>query len=177
MGTSEEIVTYWLCPAEPAQRYLTALIAELAARFDAVAFQPHVTIYVTTAEREQPDDLLAKVLPGHQQYRLAVLDLDYSDEFTKTLFVQFGPHPELARLGEDLGNASDSKSDYELNPHLSLLYKTMKPETKRELADSIVLPFSEIILDTIKAVISPARVESGDDVRRWRVVAEKTLAR
>jgi 2'-5' RNA ligase len=175
MGMSGQIVAYWLCPAEPARRYLAALIGELAARFNAVAFEPHVTIYATSAEREQPGPALAKVLPELEQYRLAVLGLDYSDQFTKTLFVQFAPHPELARCSEDLRRASVSKDDYELNPHLSLLYKIMNPEAKRELADSIALPFSEIIFDTVKAVISPARIESGRDVESWRVVAEESL--
>jgi 2'-5' RNA ligase len=177
MGMSGQLVTYWLCPAEPARRYLAALIGELAARFDAVAFEPHVTIYATSAEREQPGQVLAKVLPGHQQYRLAVQRLECSDKFTKTLFAQFAPHPELARCSEDLRRASVSKNDYELTPHLSLLYKIMDPNTQRELADSIALPFSEIIFDTVKAVISPAKIESPGDVEMWRVVAEETLER
>jgi Cyclic phosphodiesterase-like protein len=177
MGMSEQIVAYWLCPAEPARRYLAALIGELAARFDAVAFEPHVTIYATSAEGEQPGRTLAEVVPGHQQYRLAVLGLECSDKFTKTLFVQFAPHPELARCSEDLRRASVSKNDYDLNPHLSLLYKMMNPEAKRELTDSIALPFSEIIFDTVKAVICPAKIESPGDVEMWRVVAEEKLER
>ena len=37
-------------PAEPARINFVALIRELAARFDAPAFEPHVTIFVTDAE-------------------------------------------------------------------------------------------------------------------------------
>ena len=175
MGTPNEIITYWLCPAEPARSHFATMIRELAARFDAPGFEPHVTIFVTSAEREDPGQVLGKVLSGHERFGLTALGLDYSDNFTQTLFIRFAPHPDLARLSEDLRRASGSPSDYELNPHLSLLYKTMDSETKRELARTIPLLFGDAIFDTVKAVLSPARIESREDVESWRVVAEERL--
>jgi len=177
METREEIITYWLCPAEPVRSRFAEIINDLAARFDAPVFEPHVTIYVTNAENEKPAKVLPTLLSGRQPYRLCVLDLSYSEKFTQTLFVRFAPDADLARLTEDLRNASVSQSDYELNPHLSLLYKTLDPQTKRELADSIRLPFAEATFDTVKAVLSPARVESREDVESWRIVAEEKLTR
>ena len=79
-------------------------------------------------------------------------------------------------MSEDLRNASASPGDYELNPHLSLLYTTMDPRTKSELAHSIRLPFADATFDTVKAVLSPVRIESREDVERWRVVAEEKLS-
>jgi len=175
MTTRERIITYWLCPAEPARRHFAEIINHLAARFEAPVFEPHVTIYVTNAEREKPNEVLAKVLPGRQRCRLSVLGLNCSDKFTQTLFVRFAPQTELALLSEDLRRASATQSDYQLKPHLSLLYKTMDWETKRELASSITLPFADAIFDTVKAVRSPARIESREDVESWRVVAEGKL--
>jgi 2'-5' RNA ligase len=175
MQTRERIITYWLCPTEPARSCFAELIENLAARFNAPVFEPHVTIYVTKAENQKPGEVLAKVLAGRQSYRLSVLELNYSDQFTQTLFVRFAPHAELARLSQDLHRASDSESDYELNPHLSLVYKTMNSETKRQLADAIRLPFADAAFDTVKAVLSPARIESREDVDSWRVVAEEKL--
>lgn len=175
MNAPEQIITYWLCPAEPARGWFTEIISDLAARFDAPVFEPHVTIFVTDAEREKPGEVLATVLPGIQPYRLRLLDLDCSDRFTQTLFVRFAPDPELSRLSENLRRASVSESDYQLNPHLSLLYKTMEPKTKRDLANSIALSFTEARFDTIKAVLSPARIESRADVESWRVIAEEKI--
>ena len=173
----EQIITYWLCPAEPARSGFAKIISDLAVRFHAPVFEPHVTIHVTSTQGEKPGDVLAKVLRGRQPYWLSVLGLEYSDKFTQTLFVRFAPHAELASLSEDLRRASASQSDYELNPHLSLLYKTMDPETKRELAGSISLPLGDATFDTVKAVLSPARIESRADVESWRVVAEEKLGR
>jgi 2'-5' RNA ligase len=171
----EQIISYWLCPAESVREELSAIICDLAKRFDAPVFEPHVTLYVTDPDGGNPSKVLTDVTNRRQEYRLSIRGLDYSDEFTKTLFVQFAPDPDLARLREDLERASASPSDYELKPHLSLLYKDMDQETKRGLAGSIALSFTDVIFDRVKAVICPATISSREDVESWRVVAERTL--
>jgi hypothetical protein len=175
MATHDRIITYWLCPAEPARSHFAALISDLAARFDAPVFEPHITIYVTKAEREPPGEVLGSVVPKREPYRLSVVGLDYSAKFTQTLFVRFAAHGQLTRLSEDLRRASAAQSDYELNPHLSLLYKTMDRETKSELAGAITLPFTDATFDTVKAVLSPGKIKSRHEVNAWRVVAERKL--
>jgi len=173
--SERQIIAYWLCPAEPACQQFAAIIEDLAARFDGPVFEPHLTIYVARAERGNPETVLKKVLPGLRPYRLAVQALDYSDKFTKTLFVQFASDAGLARLSEDFRRASASPSDYQLNPHVSLLYKEMDREMKQQLAASVALPFSEVVFDSAKAVISPAEIKSRTEVEAWRVVAERKL--
>jgi hypothetical protein len=169
------IVAYWLCPAEPARSHFCAIISDLAARFDAPIFEPHLTIYVTKSSDENPDTVFARVLKNCGGHRLSVRGLDYSDKFTKTLFVQFEPDAEVTRLSSDLRCASAEQNDYELNPHLSLIYKTMTHETKLDLTHSIRLPFTEVCFDALKAVISPACIKSREDVEAWRVVATEQL--
>ena len=175
MHKNDTILTYWLCPAEPARTGLATLIADLATRFDAPVFEPHVTVFVAGAEHESPQTVLEKAANRRGLFRLVVRGLDYSEKFTKTLFVQFAPDPRVARLTEKLRRASISPTDYQLNPHLSLIYKQMEADTKRRLLTSIALPFSEATFDTMKAVISPAEIKSRQEVEAWRVVAERKL--
>ena len=175
MVAEKTIVTYWLCPCEPMRSYLSEMIRNLAARFEAPIFEPHVTIYVTNATDESPDALLEQALKDRGGFRLFIRSLDYSDKFTKTVFVQFEPDAELARLSSNLRTASVSQNEYQLNPHLSLIYKKMSPETKMQVANSIRLPFTDVFFDSMKAVISPAKIESHADVEAWRVVAEKSF--
>ena len=175
MATHEQITTYWLCPAEADYAYFAQLIRDLAGRFDAPIFQPHVTLYVTSRQKENPQAVLDKVLPAHRPVRLKVSGLDHSEEFTKTLFVQLGDREQLVRLSEDLRRASVVQNDYQLNPHLSLLYKTMDEKTRRELANSIRIDVTEIRFDSVKAVISPAEIRERSDVEAWQVVDERKL--
>jgi 2'-5' RNA ligase len=177
MGShGKTIVTYWLIPAEPARSHFHSLIQDLARRFHAPVFEPHVTLYVTEPGNENPADVLKDTLHKIKPPSLSITAVNYSDEFTKTLFVEFRPDGSLARLNGKLRASSASGPEYQLHPHLSLIYKTMSRETKMQLANSLRLPFDDVRFDSAKAVISPAKIESRADVEAWRIVAEQRLA-
>ena len=170
------ILTCWLVPAQPARSYFSSIIGDLAARFDAPAFEPHLTVYVTQMGNENAGELLKRVLADCGTYRLLISKIAFSDEFTKTVFVQFQSDEELARLSANFRRASASQNEYQLNPHLSLIYKTMPRETKEEIASSLSLPFHEVLFDSAKAVISPTKIKSREDVEAWHVVATQRLS-
>jgi predicted component of type VI protein secretion system len=172
---ADEILTYWLIPAEPARSYFRSLICDLARRLGAPVFEPHVTLYVTKAAAENPAGVLQSALTDLKPLRLSVAGLDCSDKFTKTLYVQFHPDAALQGLSEKLRAASVSQREYELKPHLSLIYKTMAPEAKRRIMNSLNLAFTEADFDMVKAVISPAKIESREDVESWRIVTTQPL--
>jgi Cyclic phosphodiesterase-like protein len=172
---ANEILTYWLIPAEPARSHFRSFIQDLARRFDAPIFEPHLTLYVTEPGNENPADVLREAFRNIKPPSLSIAAVNYSDKFTKTLFVEFRPNEMLSGLNERLRADSTSQREYRLNPHLSLIYKTMPRETKAQLANSLRLPFDEVRFDTAKAVISPAKIELRADVEAWRIVAEESF--
>jgi len=44
--TRQTVIAYWLIPSEPAHSFFQRIINDLARRYDAPAFEPHVTIHV-----------------------------------------------------------------------------------------------------------------------------------
>src|SRR5204862_2008676 len=138
---------------------------------DAPTFEPHVTIYGTRRGEDVPAKVLNCALLGCAPFRLSVRNLQYSDSFTKTVFVQFEPSPPLAQLSHALQQASALRDRYDLNPHLSLIYKKMAHLPKRDLTASVRLPFTEVLFDLAKVVICPEQIESRQDVESWRVAA------
>ena len=169
------VIAHWLIPAEPAHGFFQGVINDLARRYDAPLFEPHVTVYVGANQVDAAEKALSKAAREYQPIKLKTLEVDQSSEFIKTLFVQFAPSAKLQRLNESIREAAQDSSQYGLQPHLSLLYKKMPAVARRELADSIKVPFSEVIFDALKAVrcISPTR--SRGDVELWRVVGTKKL--
>ena len=169
-------MAYWLIPTEPARTFLEEVIGDLAHRYNAPVFEPHMTIHVGS-DRVEADEVIAKTVSGCRLVQAKVLKVCQSGEFIKTLFVQFAPDRELQELNKLIRDAAQDSSDYQLKPHLSLLYKTMSILARRQLAHSIKLPFSRVVFDSIKAVrcVSPTR--SRADVEGWRVVAAKPLGR
>ena len=169
------VIAYWLIPAELAHSFFQRLIKDLARRYDAPFFEPHVTIYVGANDANAAGKALSKAAREWQTINLKALGINHSDEFVKTLFVQFAMNRKLRQLHQTIRNAAQDLSDYELNPHVSLLYKNIPATARRELADSIKVLFAEVTFDSLKAVrcISPTR--SRADVEAWRVIAAKSL--
>jgi 2'-5' RNA ligase len=169
------IITYWLIPAEPTRSHFASVISDLAARFDAPIFEPHMTVYAATMASENEAASLARVVADSPTYSLRIGGVAHSDEFTKTVFVQFHPSEALSRLSANFREASSIKDEYQFNPHLSLIYKKMPPARKAEIATKVSLPFEEVLFDSAQAVVIPADIKSRGDVEAWRVVATQKL--
>ena len=152
------------------------MINDLARRCDAPVFEPHVTIYVGADRADAAKNALGDATRECKLIWLKPLVMDQSDEFIKTLFVQFDMNAELSKMNGIIREAANDSSQYELKPHLSLLYKNLAVATRYELAASINVPLAEVTFDVIKVVrcVSPAK--SRADVEGWRVVAAASLS-
>ena len=170
------VIAYWLIPAEPARRFFQSLIEDLARRYDAPVFEPHVTIHVGANHVHAAEKALSKAPQECQPINLEALGIDHSHEFIKTLFLQFTPNTKLQQLNAIVCNAAEDSSHYELNPHLSLLYKNIPTEIRSVLADSIDVPFSEVMFDALNAVGCVSPTQNRADVEAWRVLARKQLS-
>ena len=152
------------------------MINDLARRCDAPVFEPHVTIHVGADRADAAKNALGAAARECKLIGLKPLGIDQSDEFIKTLFVQFAMSAELSKIKGVIREAANDSSHYQLRPHLSLLYKNLAAATRRELAASINVPLSEVTFDAIKAVRCVSPTKSGADVEAWHVVAAASLS-
>jgi hypothetical protein len=174
--TRQIVIAYWLIPSEPAYSFFQRTINDLAHRFDAPVFEPHVTIHVGADRADAAKNALGDAARECNLTGLTPLGIDQSDEFIKTLFVQFAMSAQLRKTNGIIRQAANDSSQCELNPHLSLLYKNLAAPTRRELAASINVPLFEVTFDAIKAVRCVSPAESGADVEAWHVVAAASLS-
>jgi 2'-5' RNA ligase len=172
----QTVIAYWLIPSESACSFFQRSINDLARRFDAPVFEPHVTIYVGADRADAAKNALGAAARKCNLIELTPVGIDQSDEFIKTLFVQFAVNAELRKINGIIRDAANDSSQYELKPHLSLLYKNLAAATRCELAASIDVPLSEVTFDAIKAVRCVSPAESGADVEAWRVIAAASLS-
>ena len=174
--TRQTVIAYWLIPSEPERSFFQRIINDLARRYDAPVFEPHVTVHVGADQADAAEKALGEVARECKLIGLTPLGIDQSDEFIKTLVVQFAMSVELRKINDIIRKAANDSSQYELKPHLSLLYKDLGAATRRELAASIKVSLSEVTFDAIKAVRCVSPTQSGADVEAWRVVAAVSLA-
>ena len=170
------VIAYWLIPAEPARSFFQGLINKLAQQYDAAAFEPHVTVFVGENRIGAARRALSQVALEAEPTNMKTLGIDQSDEFIKTLFVQFAPNRRLRWINETIRDAAKDSSRYDLKPHLSLLYKTMPAATRRDLAASIGVAYSDVSFDAVKAVRCVSPTQTRADVEAWRVLASAKLS-
>jgi 2'-5' RNA ligase len=169
------VIAYWLIPTEPARSFFQSLLTDLAQRYNAPQFEPHVTIHVGADCTETVDGVLSKAARNCERIVLRVLQVNGSSEFIKTLFVQFALNTQLQQLNQSIRTAALDSSDYQLNPHLSLLYKRISIRDRHLLTHSIEVPYPKVTFASLKAVRCISPTQSRADVEAWRVVAEKDL--
>src|SRR4051812_38309328 len=168
------MVAIWLMPARDAAEHLTSLIGNLAAKYDAPLFDPHVTL---DAGRMDPERTIASVqeIAAPRAFELAVEHVGQSENFTKTLFVQFRPSEELQQFVDLLRKEVGSDTEYQLNPHLSLIYKRMfEPETAA-LARSTTIEVPSVTFDRLRVITGPDQTKTREDVESWQILAERKL--
>jgi 2'-5' RNA ligase len=169
------VTAYWLIPTEPAYCSFQGIINDLARRYEAPVFEPHVTIHIEADHADAASRALAGAVHECARITLDPTRIDQSDEFTKTLFVKFAMTAELRQLNEVIRNTAHDSAHYELKPHLSLLYKKMAAETRRDLAASIKVPLQEVTFGAVKAVRCISPTQSRADVEAWRVIEAVSL--
>ncbi|HEY4281777.1 MAG TPA: hypothetical protein VGM62_01850 [Chthoniobacterales bacterium] len=161
-------IFYWLVPANPECELFDDILRILAKQLHAARFEPHLTL-CRAADTRSASKVLRQIRA--KPIRLRIRGVAHGSKFTKTLYIRFSVNESLRRLVADLGGDPKSLRD----PHVSLVYKTLSPQMRRELATVMKLPFREVTFDRIKAIRTSIPVESGKDVEGWRVIATKRL--
>jgi hypothetical protein len=162
--------SYWLTPAAPAAAAFRARIDELAARYDAVSFEPHVTLYSGPSDDSEAAQTLDFLRASFRPLRLAPFVIAQSARLTKTLYVRLELGPELAALAETLKARARQPSNSTLDdPHVSLMYKALPEDERAKLAAQIPVP-APFTGDGIAVIETEVPITELDQVRSWRFV-------
>ncbi len=147
----------WLIPAQPSYTSLSLFIADLARRFDAPVFEPHLTLGSLTGES------LGRIKIPRRPITLKVIGVFTSEVFTKTLFVRFAGTRALEGLRSSFGMEKDG-----YDPHLSLLYCKLPEGEPQRLATSLRLAQGEVVFDRFSVVRCPDPTITKKDVEAWK---------
>ena len=169
MTTKEHAIAYWLLPERAAGQVFSGQIREFARQFGAPLFEPHVTIFIAPENSRAPIEVLREV--GSVDIELAIHSIRFSEQFTKTLFVQFEKNSALRQLGDAIWRASGVRDRYPIDPHLSLLYAKLPATTIQRLADGVRLPFCEVNFTSICVIRCARPTTRAIEVEHWKWLA------
>ncbi|NEP60768.1 MAG: cyclic phosphodiesterase-like protein [Symploca sp. SIO2G7] len=169
-------ISFWLIPSEEDRVFFQRVIDNLAQEYDAPSFTPHVTIYSGEyTPDDNPVELIEQSIKKVKGFSLKVKKLGYTDEFTKTLFVQFLPCAVLSKISETIRSSSSRPFNYILNPHLSLIYRQLNKTIKKNLTNSLSLNKSEVFFNEVKAISTPALIQAKEDIESWQTICTRKL--
>ena len=169
MAEKAHAIAYWLLPEAAAREVFLREIRRLAKEFGAPLFEPHVTIFIAPENSRAPLEVLREL--GPVNIELAIHSIRFSEQFTKTLFVQFERNNALQQLGDAIWKAERARNRYLINPHLSLLYAKLPSKTNQRLADNIRLPFRKVGFTSICVMQCASPTTRAIEVEQWKLLA------
>lgn len=169
-------ISYWLLPESAPLNALQSLVDRLAERYGGPSFEPHVTVYFGPLDpQESPADLIRQAFLDVPSLVSRCRSLEFSDQFTKSCYIQFDASESLQELCELFRSGSSIAGDYSLDPHMSLFYGRLDSNSRTELRTLVDIP-DEIRFTTVWAVSTPESVTRREDVENWRLVYAMELA-
>ena len=164
------LFSYWLLPAEPAASALQAQITSLAERYDAVIFEPHVTLYTGPADDREVAETLDFLRLSFRPPTLVPFVVAQSSRLTKTLYIRLELTAELTSLADAIKGRAARPSQSRLDdPHVSLLYQRIAEPERARLAAQIAVP-APFAGDGVAVIETEIPIDNLDQIRRWRFV-------
>ena len=165
----------WLTPCEPLRSALRSIIGRLAVSLDAVAFEPHLTVHCGPSTDAEARAVAHRIARQFSPMELTADRLCQTERYTKTLFVQFQELAPARQLFEVAAAGYSRQSNYILDPHLSLLYKTLPEPERTDLCETLDVPMGDYKFDRLRMIETELPIEDAGPVRRWRVVCDDAL--
>lgn len=172
--------SFWLIPEKSQKDFFQKIINDLAKKYKSFSFEPHITLYHFENNQNQKEiiNLLEENLTNANKIFVEFKKLDYSDIFTKTLYCQMKLNQKLINLYQKAKTVFSKFGEYQLNPHLSLIYKNnMKVEDKeKEIKKLIRLIPKKIIFDKLALIIrEKGSIKKEKDILEWKEILNINL--
>ena len=172
MGTADDYlqVSIWLLPEQSNLVLLSAHMKVLAEKFKAPIFEPHLTLYSTKVLAKNltivKENLKTRV-KDFAGLTLIVLGVGQNQALFKTLFLQLQNSKQLNGLYGVVKTILGKYGNYEIDPHLSLLYKEgLNEDQKSSSVKDIKFP-EEIKFDKVAIKVSGHNDNFGKDISKW----------
>jgi 2'-5' RNA ligase len=161
-----------LVPIKEQEEKLRKVVDSLAKKYQAYPFIPHITIFYlgTTTLLNEVVSFIDKELSQTRPIDVELKNISYSDVFTKTLFANYQSNTHLIELYNKLSSKFKHINDYQLAPHLSLIYKNrMQDKDKEKEILKLALP-KILTLDRLMVITKEnGSIAKEEDVLEWKI--------
>jgi hypothetical protein len=179
-------VSFWLLPGKPSMRVFAQIVDDLARRYDAPRFLPHVTVHSDRVVRQADlTGVLQEAAAHFAPFEMQAGPTGHSPLRFKTLFVTLsgGAIIDLAavlaagvaRWRPEPAEGEPAPAAYRLEPHLSLLYRELPEAERAALAARYCHEGEAVYFDRIAALTPGPGARDFSRVEDWVVSAPRLL--
>ena len=159
----------WLTFSKNDRDYLKKIIDELSEKYQAPKFEPHITVYgLVDSEMSLIESIAKEATLNCNSFLVKKSEILQSEELWKTVYVELKMNNQLEMIHKNLKKHFEKISNYEFNPHISLIYKILSIEEKIRIINKLDIK-NEFMID--KLVIQKFFPE----VEKWKIVKEYNL--
>ena len=159
----------WLTFSKNDRDYLKKIIDELAEKYHAPKFEPHITVYgLVDSEMILIENIAKETTLNCNSFLVEKSEILQSEELWKTVYVELKMNKQLEWIYQNLKRHFEKIVKYEFNSHISLIYKILPIEEKIKLINELDIKNEFIVNKLVIQRFFP-------DVEKWKIVKEYNL--
>ena len=159
----------WLTFSKNDRDYLKKIIDELAEKYHAPKFEPHITVYgLVDSEMILIENIAKETTLNCNSFLVEKSEILQSEELWKTVYVELKMNKQLEWIYQNLKRHFEKIVKYEFNSHISLIYKILPIEEKIKIINELNIKNEFIVNKLVIQKFFP-------DVEKWKIVKEFNL--
>jgi len=158
----------WLTFSKSDEKYLSDIINELCIEHLSPFFTPHITVYGLVHIELGKIERIIQEISETPSFSVKKQEILQSEDFWKTVFIQVHRNKSLDKIHNALKKNLGKYTNYEFNPHISLIYKKTDVLEKDRIIKKLKIK-SEF------CVSGMAVQEFNDDIPKWKIVKSYSL--
>lgn len=160
-------ISIWLMPDSDKWKKTAETLSR---KYSGPMFDPHVTLF---SGKLLIDPRLSNNFEKEFSLTLRTDRLHFSDQFSKSCFIQFHEHEKLAEVSKKISMLSET--EYDFNPHMSLFYGALSELQRQTIRKEIEIP-ADIQFQTIWTVDTFSSTQTAANVQAWKKRIQKVLS-
>ncbi|MFB5638056.1 MAG: 2'-5' RNA ligase family protein [Nitrosarchaeum sp.] len=159
----------WLTFSKNDRDYLKKIIDQIAEKYNAPKFEPHITVYgLIDSKMSSIDTVIKETTLNCDSFLVKKSEVLQSDDLWKTVYIELKMNEQMKLIHKNLKKHFEKILKYQFNPHISLIYKILSSEEKNKIINELKIK-NEFRVDKL------AIQKFSPDIEKWEIVKEYSL--
>jgi 2'-5' RNA ligase len=159
----------WLTFSQNDKKYLRKIITNIAKKYHAPEFEPHITIYgLIDIEINLIKKILKKIAKNNKSFITRKTKILQSNNLWKTIYIELENQKEFIKIYQNLKGYFEQIEKNEFNPHISLIYKILSTTEKTQIINQLNIKKEFTIEQIVILKFFP-------EIEKWKIIEKYDL--